>query len=96
MRALRRSKPTFEKPVFAQAYCPLEVLAEGTGATSTERLVSQSIPISKIGEALNALLDDKDGERAFKKALHSIIEERMRSMAVTVENPLCWGEGTEV
>ena len=91
LRALRRSKPTFEKPVFAQAYCPLEVLAEGTGATSTERLVSQSIPISKIGEALNALLDDKDGERAFKKALHSIIEERMRSMAVTVENPLCWG-----
>ena len=90
-RPISAAGGTYDKPVIAQAYCPLEVLAEGAGENATEKLVSGSLPIASIGRALNALLDDGDGERALKKALHIVLEERMRSMAVTIEDPREWG-----
>ena len=78
---------SFDKPVFAQPYCPLEVLAERTGVQATESLFVEVPDVGKTAAALVRFLRDGEGERALKKAAHILIEERMRCMAVTLDDP---------
>jgi hypothetical protein len=80
-------KHAYDKPVFAQPYCPLEILAEEAGAAITDKIFSESCEIKLIADSLIQFLNDEEGERALKKALHIVIEERMRSMAVTLDDP---------
>lgn len=78
---------TYDKPVFAQPYCPMEDLAEASGAQVTDNFFSKSAEARRIAKGLVRYLDDEEGTRALKKALHLAIEERMRSMAVTLDDP---------
>jgi hypothetical protein len=65
----------------------MEILAEESGAAVTDKIFSESREIQSIAGTLIQFLDDEEGERALKKALHIVIEERMRSMAVTLDDP---------
>ena len=86
-RRFRSQGVTYDTPVFAQPYCPLEILAEASGAEVTDRFFSNSREARRLANDLVRYLDDQEGERALKKALHIVIEERMRSMAVTLDDP---------
>ena len=86
-RRFRSRGVPYDKPVFAQPYCPMEILAEAAGAEVTDNFFSKSTEARRIAKGLVRFLGDEEGTRALKKALHLAIEERMRSMAVTLDDP---------
>ncbi|MEE2997913.1 MAG: hypothetical protein VX700_12300 [Pseudomonadota bacterium] len=85
----------YGKLSFAHPYCPLETIADATGGMAAKELIARSHAIASIAKAVSRLIEDEEeGMRALAKALHILIEDRMRLMAVTVDSPTKLGYGT--
>lgn len=65
-------------------FSPADVVAERIGAPAVERLLRLPA-IARMASALVRYLDDAEGERALKKELHTVLEPRLRAVALTVD-----------
>lgn len=89
-----QSREVYDQLSFAHPYCQLETIADAKGREAAKNLISESSEILKVAKSVSQLLNDEaEGERAIIKALHSVIENRMRLMAVTVDSPTKFGYG---